>query len=203
MCMIFVFFLRWFCSLFCYVTRHADIIIRITLFPIVYIRVTSPTVTSRVNEAIVHYQKKLSTMSFMRYHGWYKRYYFFWESYWCWKWSQSCIIIICWLRTWNCKFSRFIDMSDIKSVFKQSLSNFHILSLNVQSINAKFDNLFPIINNLSVSGLYFGEICLQETWLSSNADMSMFHIPGYKLIHQGFLCNKHGGLIVYINEKYS
>ena len=87
MCMIFVFFLRCLCSLFCYVTRHADIIIRITLFPIVYIRVTSPTVTSRVNEAIVHYQKKLSTMSFMRYHGWYKRYYFFWESYWYWKWS--------------------------------------------------------------------------------------------------------------------
>ena len=99
--------------------------------------------------------------------------------------------------------SRYIDMSDIKSVFKQSLSNFHILSLNVQSINAKFDNLFPIINNLSASGLYFGAICLQETWLSSNADISMFHIPGYKLIHQGFRCTKHGGLIVYINEKYS
>ena len=49
--------------------------------------------------------------------------------------------------------SRYIDMSDIKSVFKQSLSNFHILSLNVQSINAKIDNLFPIMNNLSASGL--------------------------------------------------
>ena len=59
MCMIFVFFLRCFCLLFCYVTRHADIVIRITLFPIVYIRVTSPTVTSRVNEAIVNYQKKV------------------------------------------------------------------------------------------------------------------------------------------------
>ena len=49
--------------------------------------------------------------------------------------------------------SWYIDMSDIKSVFTQSLSNFHILSLNVQSINEKFDNLFPIINNLSASGL--------------------------------------------------
>ena len=103
----------------------------------------------------------------------------------------------------NFRDSRYIDMSDIKSVFKQSLSNFHILSLNVQSINAKFDNLFPIINNLSASGLYFGAICLQVTWLSSNADISMFHILGYKLIHQGFRCTKDGGLIVYINEKYS
>ena len=31
----------------------------------------------------------------------------------------------------------------------------------------------------------------------------MFHIPGYKLVHQGFRCTKHGGLIVYVNEKYS
>ena len=26
---------------------------------------------------------------------------------------------------------------------------------------------------------------------------------GYKLIHQGFRCSKHGGLIAYVNEKYS
>ena len=73
----------------------------------------------------------------------------------------------------------------------------------MQSINAKFDNLFPIINNLSASGLYFGAIGLPETWLSSNDDISMFHIPGYELVHQCFRCTKHGGLIVYINEKYS
>ena len=73
--------------------------------------------------------------------------------------------------------SRYIGMSDIKSVFQLSLNVFHIISLKVQSINAKFDNLFPIINNLSASGLYFSSICLQETWLSSDADISMSHIP--------------------------
>ena len=99
--------------------------------------------------------------------------------------------------------SRYIEMSDIESVFSQTLNDFNILSLNVQSINAKFDNLFRIIYNLSASGVYFGAICLQETWLSSDADISMFHIPGYKLIHQCFRCTKHGGLIVYVNEKYS
>ena len=60
----------------------------------------------------------------------------------------------------NFRDSRYIDMSYIQSVFKQSLSNFHILSLNVQSINVKFENLFPIINNLSASDLHFGAICL-------------------------------------------
>ena len=141
----------------------------------------------------------------MRYHGWYKRYYFFENltgtendlNHVLSSFVDSEHEIV------NFRDSRYIDMPDFKSVFKQSLSNFHILSLNVQSINAKFDNLFPIINNLSASGLYFGAICLQETWLSSNADISMFHIPGYELVHQGFRCTKHGELIVYINEKYS
>ena len=41
-----------------------------------------------------------------------------------------------------------------------------------------------MINNLSSMGLYFGAICLQETWLSSYPDVSLLHISGYKLIHR-------------------
>ena len=52
-------------------------------------------------------------------------------------------------------------------------------------------------------GLYFGAICLQETWLSSDADVSLLHIPGYKLIHQGSKCTRHGGLIIYLHEEYT
>ena len=71
------------------------------------------------------------------------------------------------------------------------------------SIYAKFDNLYPVINNLSPKGLYFGAICLQETWLWSDADVSLLHIPGYKLIHQGSRCTRHGGLVIYLHEKYT
>ena len=52
-------------------------------------------------------------------------------------------------------------------------------------------------------GLYFGAICLQETWLSSDADVSLLHIPGHKLIHQGSKCTRHGGLIIYLHEEYT
>ena len=78
-----------------------------------------------------------------------------------------------------------------------------ILILNIQSINAKLDNLYPVINNLSSMGLYFGAICLQETWLSSDADVSLLHIPGYELIHQGSRCTRHGGLVIYLHEQYT
>ena len=59
------------------------------------------------------------------------------------------------------------------------------------------------MNNLSSMGLYFGAICLQESWLSSEADVSLLHIPGYKLIHQGSKCTRHGGLIIYLQEEYT
>ena len=32
--------------------------------------------------------------------------------------------------------------------------------------------------------------------------MTVFEIPGYKLIHQGSRCTRHGGRIIYLHEKY-
>ena len=95
-----------------------------------------------------------------------------------------------------------IELSDITSIIKDDGKDFTILNLNIQSINAKFDNLSAVINNLSSMGLYFGAIRLQETWLSSDADVSLLHIPGYELIHQGSRCTRHGGPVIYLHEQY-
>ena len=61
--------------------------------------------------------------------------------------------------------SRYVDTSEVQSLFQNNRDEFLILTLNIQSINAKFNNLFPVINNLTSRGLYFGAICLQETWI--------------------------------------
>ena len=98
--------------------------------------------------------------------------------------------------------SRYITFSDTASNFQNS-HEFITLSLNVQSINAKFNQLFPIVSKLSSMGLYFGAICLQETWLTSDANLSLLKLPGYNIIHQGTKCTKHGGLIIYLSEMYS
>ena len=94
-------------------------------------------------------------------------------------------------------------MSEIQSIFQNSQNEFLILTLNIQSVNAKFDNLFPVIDNLSSQGLYFGAICLQETWTSSDSDLSLLQLPGYQLIHQVSKCTTHDGLIIYLNENYN
>ena len=87
--------------------------------------------------------------------------------------------------------SRYITFSNTAFIFQNSHNEFITLSLNVQSINAKFNQLYPIVSKLSSMGLYFGAICLQETWLTSNADLSLLKLPGYNIIHQGTKCTKH------------
>ena len=96
--------------------------------------------------------------------------------------------------------SRYIDMSEIQSIFQHNYRNSWYLRWGV---NAKFNDLYPIINNLASQGQNFGAICLQETWTSNDSDWSLLQLPGYQLIHQGSKCTKHGGLIIYLNENYS
>ena len=96
--------------------------------------------------------------------------------------------------------SRYLSLDNIKSLFRNNPNDFLIMSLNTQSIHAKFNIMYPIINALSASGLYFGAICLQENWLTDDADLSLLQIPGYNLIHQGRKCTRSGVLITYIHK---
>ena len=93
---------------------------------------------------------------------------------------------------------RYIGMSEIQSIFQNNYREFLILTLNIQSVNAKFKNLYPVINNLTSQGLYFGATCFQETWTSNDSDLSLLQLPGYQPIHQGSKCTKHRGLIIYL-----
>ena len=99
--------------------------------------------------------------------------------------------------------SQYVDMSEIQSIFQNSPNEFIILTFNIQSVNAKFDNSFPVIGNLSSQDLYFRAIYLQAIWTSSDSDLSLLQLPGYQLIHQGGKCTKHGGLIIYLNGNYN
>ena len=60
------------------------------------------------------------------------------------------------------------------SLFKDKGNSFCILSLNCQSINAKFDQRNIKVQQLKNNGYEFSAICLQETWLSSDSDTSLF-----------------------------
>ena len=65
-----------------------------------------------------------------------------------------------------------------------------------------FDKLIIILEELKCNNFYFGTVCLQETWLTEEADLTLFQIPGYHCVHQRRYTTQHGGLIIYLHEHY-
>ena len=47
---------------------------------------------------------------------------------------------------------------------------------------------------LKQSNFEFSTICLQETWLDENADLSLLQLENYTCISKGKQCSAHGGL---------
>ena len=85
----------------------------------------------------------------------------------------------------------------------QRKRQFTVLSLNIQSINSKFNLLTAFLSHLDANNVNSSAICLQGTWLSSEQDVSIFMIPGYHLIHSGKSAGNCGGLFIYLRDKYS
>jgi hypothetical protein len=77
---------------------------------------------------------------------------------------------------------------------------FKCLSLNIQSLNAKIEQLRIYTHLLKQHEISLDMILLQETWLSSEHDTSLLQLDGYDLITQPYEITKHGGLAMYIRQ---
>ena len=96
----------------------------------------------------------------------------------------------------------YIDPIDYSNSFK-NLKNISILSLNIQSLSAKFSDLKELIYILSCSNCSPDIICLQEIWqINSEAD---FSIPGYSnLVYKTRSNNVQGGGVgIYVGSHLS
>ena len=99
------------------------------------------------------------------------------------------------------KLSPYVDIETLKENLYESKSNLSILSINTQSINAKFDEFKIAIEQLSYK-LPVHIICVQETWIDSNCNTCMFELPNYQLISRGKYCSNHGGLFTYVHDDF-
>ena len=100
--------------------------------------------------------------------------------------------------------SRYVAIDNVDTIIPHDMSDtFSVLSLNIQSINAKFDSLLIYLALFAEHNVNFSAICLQETWLDPHQDVSIFHIPGYKLINRARSCSAHGGSIIYPKDYYT
>ena len=77
--------------------------------------------------------------------------------------------------------SHYMDEDGMAHIFSTNSNKITVLSLNCQSIFAKFEEINIYVNSLRQKGIFFNVICLQETWIAENMDISLLNIDGYKL----------------------
>ena len=98
--------------------------------------------------------------------------------------------------------SSYYDCENFVSLIQSTdSSNFCTFSSDIQSINAKFTELHAFILDLESRNFNFGVICLQESWLNANDDITQIKLNHYNCVIQGNTCSSKGGLMMYIHEK--
>ena len=93
--------------------------------------------------------------------------------------------------------------ADFKKLLETKSNIFSIISLNCQSLNAKFDQLKAYIEMYNNDECKICAICLQETWLAADSDLSLLQIDGYQLISVGKSSSAHGGVAIYLHDSFS
>ena len=98
--------------------------------------------------------------------------------------------------------SPYVNLEQFSSYASSHTDNLSVLTLNCQSLNAKFDTILLIIEMLARESKFnFKLICLQETWHKDSDEATLFTLPNY---HKPFdlpaSCSKHGGLICYVHN---
>ena len=80
-----------------------------------------------------------------------------------------------------------------------------IMSLNCQSLNAKFSDIKLMLDVFAEFNKPIQVLCLQETWLENSDldDMGQFHIDDYHLITKNRYASNHGGLAFYIHKNWN
>ena len=84
------------------------------------------------------------------------------------------------------KSSIYLTHDSLKDNLDIFTNKFTILSINCQSLFAKFDSLNVLIKELNFEKCQFSAICLQETWLSIDSDLSFYQIEDYTFISKGY-----------------
>ena len=96
------------------------------------------------------------------------------------------------------KHSKYYDDIDFNNALQSYNSKISMLSLNCQSISAKFDKLklfLDDVNNQNPISI----ICIQETWGHEGIQMNYFSLPNYKLINNSYRTFSYNVSRLYLN----
>ena len=100
------------------------------------------------------------------------------------------------------KTSSYYDTDHFKSLVNTKINRFGIFSTNIQSINAKYNELAAFVQELHLINYDFSIICIQESWLTEQDDLSHIQLEDYTCISLGKNSSTKGALILYVHTRY-
>ena len=98
------------------------------------------------------------------------------------------------------RLSPYYDTDNAIKTLSHKNCTFKILSLNCQSLQAKYEQIKLYLQIYKNANIEFNAICLQETWLGEDYDTSLLHMDGYTLVSKGKKVSSHGGVAIYLKR---
>ena len=103
--------------------------------------------------------------------------------------------------------SDYYDLDSLVKLLKKDELKFYTLSLNIESLKAKFNQLCIFLEGLNNKQCQIDAFLLQETWLTDRQcggdSLARYDIPGYQAISLGRKCGRKGGLMIYLRDCYT
>ena len=99
--------------------------------------------------------------------------------------------------------SEFLTPDEIESYLKENRDKFTVFSLNVDSLDKKWDELKTFFSLLDSKNLSFCCIQFQEVRITDQCSASKFELPNYTTLKQGSICSSKGGLITLVRNYFS
>ena len=85
------------------------------------------------------------------------------------------------------RVTEYYDIDELNNFLLESRSNITILSLNIQSLNSKYDLFLHTLEELNEANLRFSVICLQEAQIKPNTNidhLTLDHLD-YNMVFKG------------------
>ena len=98
--------------------------------------------------------------------------------------------------------SKYYDDENFQVELNGINSRLCILSLNCQSINAKYEKLKLFLDDVNTRNP-ISVICIQESWAHEEIDIKYFSLANYTLINANRRLSLHGGLIIYLHDDFA
>ena len=102
------------------------------------------------------------------------------------------------------KHSPYYSVDNLPNYLCIKNGNFTLLSINVDGLLSKIDELSALIELLHQQNIVFDVICIQESHLDNTYkhDTACIQLNGYDCKPQGKTCGRKGGLVTYVKSNY-